>query len=345
MAKWQLEERLRSGTDHQDAQDTPCHRCRRVRPEYLMGSERRKRHHYVPVFLQKHFCDADGMLWYGIRVTQEVKKVSPRHAFVEKELYTSYQATERSHDIAYEADDKYERQLAELERRAASAIGKLVAGISDLMDGGDADVLRRISPPEINACKELVVSMSNRTSEAMNSAIAQSRQALDDTIAELDLGPIQRFPRPVQAELIMRLEKSAMAHVASSSHFHAPEGLELNGFGLVVAAYPNSKSRFILGSCGVAHLPMPGDPTYPDGTWLPITSSHAIGLSNDRNTITLLKNREPLQRRINEALAKRSKLIAGNSRGLIEHHMGFMLVDSADDPEANGAPEPPDEVP
>ena len=32
-----------------------------------MRPERRKRHHYIPVFLQKHFCDADGMLWYGIR--------------------------------------------------------------------------------------------------------------------------------------------------------------------------------------------------------------------------------------------------------------------------------------
>ena len=56
-----------------------------------MSPERRKRHHYVPVFLQKHFCDADGMLRYGIRDTQEVQRVSPRHAFVEKELYTSYE--------------------------------------------------------------------------------------------------------------------------------------------------------------------------------------------------------------------------------------------------------------
>ena len=290
-----------------------------------MSSERRKRHHYVPVFLQKRFCDADGMLWYGIRVTQEVRRVSPRHAFVEKELYTSYQkATERPDDIAYEPDDKYERQLAELESRAASAIGKLIAGTSHLMDGGGVDVLRRMSPAEIAACKELLVSMSNRTSEVMNSAIAQSRQTLDDAIAELDLGPIRRFPRPVQAELIMRLEKSAMAHVASDSHLHVPGGLDLNAFGLVVAAYTNPKSRLILGSWGVAHLPIPEDPEYPHGTWLPITPGNAIGLSNDRNTITLLKNREPLRRRINEALAKRSKLIAGDSRGLIERHMELM---------------------
>ena len=290
-----------------------------------MSSERRKRHHYVPEFLQKHFCDADGMLWYGIGVTQEVRRVSPRHAFVERELYTSYQkATERPDDIAYELDDKYERQLAELENRAAPAIGKLIAGTSHLMDGGGADILRRMSPAEIAACKELLVSMSNRTSEVMDSAIARSRQTLNDAIAELDLGPIRRFPRPVQAELIVRLEKSAMAHVASGSHLHVPEGLDLSDLGVVVAAYTDPKSRFILGSWGVAHLPIPGDPEYPDGTWLPITPSNAIGLSNDRNTITLLKNREPLRRRINEALAKRSKLIAGDSRGLIERHMELM---------------------
>ena len=283
-----------------------------------MRPERRKRHHYIPRFLQKHFCEADGMLWYGIRDTQEVKRVSPRDAFVEKELYTSYQkAHECPNDIAYEPDDRYEREFAELEDRAAPAIEKLIEGTRRLIDAGSTDLLRSMSPAAITACKELLVSMSNRTPAVMKSAIARSRHSLRDAIAELDLQPIQRFSGAVQDDLIKRLEKSAMAHVASSSHRHVPRGFDLNDCGLAVAAHTNPKSRFIVGSHGVAHLPIAEDPEDLDGTWLPISPSNALGLDDDPTTITLLKDRERLRRRINEALAKRSKLIAGDSRRLV----------------------------
>ena len=218
-----------------------------------MRPERRKRHHYIPVFLQKHFCDADGMLWYGIRDIQEVKRVSPRDAFVEKELYTSYEeAHERPNDIAYEPDDRYEREFAELESRAAPAIEKLVAGTRHLVDGSSTDLLRSMSSAEITACKELLISLTNRTPDAMKSAIARSRPRSSDAISKLDLRPLRRFPDAVQDTFLQRLEWSAMAHVASSSHRHVPGGSDLHRCGLAVAAYSNPSSRFIIGSCGVA---------------------------------------------------------------------------------------------
>ena len=76
-----------------------------------MRPERRKRHHYIPMFLQNHFCDADGMLWYGIRDTQVVKRVPPQHAFVEKGLYTSYEAT-IAHAIVNSSSSKGEMVAA-----------------------------------------------------------------------------------------------------------------------------------------------------------------------------------------------------------------------------------------
>ena len=129
-----------------------------------MRPERRKRHHYIPVFLQKRFCDADGMLWYGNRDAQVVKRVPPQHAFVEKGLYTSYEeARERANEIEYDPDDRYERKFAELESRAAPAIGKLTAGIRHLVDSGSKDLLGDMSPAEVTACKQLLISSMNRT--------------------------------------------------------------------------------------------------------------------------------------------------------------------------------------
>ena len=283
-------------------------------------NERRKKHHYLPVFLQKHFRDADGKLWYGIRDTQEIKRVPPRRAFVEKELYTSYEeAQERPNDIAYEPDDRYERKFAELESRAAPAIEKLVAGTRHVVAGSSTDLIRSMSSAEINACKELLMSLTNRTPDAMKSVIARSRPRTSDAISKLDLEPLRRFPDAVQDTFLRRLERSAMAHVASSSHRHVPGGFDLGKCGLAVTAYSNPTSRFILGSCGVAHLPIAGDPEYLDGTWLPIAPQIAIGLDEDPTTITLHKDWEGLRCRINEALAKRSRFIAGDSKRLVGH--------------------------
>ena len=277
-----------------------------------MRSKRRKRHHYIPEFLQKHFCDADGMLWYGLRDTQKVMRIPPGHAFVKENLYTSYEeAHEGPNDITYEPDDRYERELEELESRAALAIKKLVAGVDD----SSTVLLRSMSSAERTTCKELLISFINRTPDAMKSAIARTRLRENDDISKLVELFRRRYPDEDVDTLLQRLEQSAWAHVAASSHRDVPR------CGLTVAAYSNPTSRFILGSCGVAELPIAGDPEYLDGTWLPITPNIAIALGEEPEEpteIILHKDRESLRRRINEALAIRSRIIAGDSKSLVK---------------------------
>ena len=282
-----------------------------------MTPKRRKRHHYVPMFLQKHFCDGDGMLWYGIRDTQEVKLVSPRDAFVEKELYTSYkEAQERPDDIVYEPDDRYEHEFARLEDRAAPAIEKLIGGTRHLVGGGSLDTLPRMSSAEVTACKQLLFSSMNRTPDAIESAIVRSGARSSQAIWKLVRQELHRFPEPVQDDFFHRYLKSAAVHVASSSHRDVPGGFNLDEYGLVVAAYSSPMRRFVFGSCGVAVLPDAEDDL--DGDWLPISPDQAIGLSDDPANLRLYKDWEGLRPRINEAVAERSKLIAGSSRSLVK---------------------------
>lgn len=282
-----------------------------------MRPERQKRHHYIPRFLQKHFCDCDGMLWYGIRDTQVVKRVSPRDAFVEKDLYTSYaDARERSDDILYEPDDQFERRFAELEGRAAPAIGKLIAGTRHLVDTDSKDLLVELSPAEITACKQLLISSMNRTPDAIESAIVRSGARSSQAIWKLVRHELRRFPKPVQDGFFHRYLRSAAVDVASSSHRDVPGGFDLDECGLVVAAHSSPTRRFIFGSSGVAVLPdAEGD---LGGDWLPISPDQAIGLCDDPAVVRIHKDWEGLRRRINEALAKRSKLIAGDSKSLVE---------------------------
>ena len=282
-----------------------------------MRSKRSKRHHYIPEFLQKHFCDADGMLWYGIRDTQVVRRVSPDNAFVQKDLYTSYtQAHERSEDIAYEPDDGFERRFAEgIENRAAPAIERLIAGTRHLVSSGGTDLLDQLSPAEITTCKQLLISLMNRTPAAIESAIVRSGARSSQAMWKLVRQELGRFPKPVQDEFFHRYLRSAAVDVASSSHRDVPGGIDLNGCGLVVAAYSSPQRRFILGSCGAAVLPDAEDDL--GGDWLPISPDQAIGLHDDPANLRLHKDWEGLRRRINEALAKRSKLIAGDSKSLV----------------------------
>ena len=222
--------------------------------------------------------------------------------------------TRRAHEqpdhIKYEPDDRYEREFAELESRAAPAIEKLIAGTRHLQQTDSKDLLRTMSLGEITACKELIVSSTTRTPDSMKATIVRSRLELGEAISKLDLRPLRRFPEEVQVTFLRLIEWSAMAHVASSSHRHAEGGFDIDKSGLAVAANSNPNSRFILGSCGVAHLPIAGDPENLDGTWLPISPNHAIALDNDPGTIVCYRDWESLCSRINQALARDSRMIA-----------------------------------
>jgi hypothetical protein len=58
----------------------------RTRQEKKGGKEPRK-HHYVPVFYQKHFADADELLWVYDRQRRTFKKLHPLVICFEKDLY------------------------------------------------------------------------------------------------------------------------------------------------------------------------------------------------------------------------------------------------------------------
>ena len=283
----------------------------------FMGPERRRRHHYIPVFLQKHFCDADGMLWYGIRDTHVVKRLSPSGAFVKRELYTSYEEAHQLRDrIVFEPHDRYERTFAELEKRAAPAIRKLIAGTRHLMSSRSKELLTQLSPAEITYCKQLLISSMNRTPDAIELAIVKSGARSNRAIWKLVRQELHRFPKPVQDEFFHRSLRSVAAYLASDSHHHLPGGFNLGERGLAVAAYSSPTRRFIFGSCGVAVLPAAEDDL--DGDWLPISPDQAIGLSDDPANIRLFKDWDGLRCRINEALAKRSRFIAGDSKSLVK---------------------------
>ena len=106
-----------------------------------------------------------------------------------------------------------------------------------------------------------------------------------------------------------------MAHVAASSHRDVPK------CGLTVAAYRTPPADSSSAVAVWLNFRLPETPEYLDGTWLPITPNIAIALGEEPEEpteIILHKDRESLRRRINEALAIRSRIIAGDSKSLVK---------------------------
>lgn len=84
-------------------------------------SETRK-HHYVPVFYQKHFTEANGLLWVYDRRRHAYQELHPRSICVEKDLY-SIKLKDRPRDRHIET--KY---LSRIDALSAVMLAKLATG-------------------------------------------------------------------------------------------------------------------------------------------------------------------------------------------------------------------------
>ena len=57
-----------------------------ISQEDLDKKGKRKRHHYVPIWLQKGFTDDDGLLWTADKNQGEPKRIGPKILFAENRL-------------------------------------------------------------------------------------------------------------------------------------------------------------------------------------------------------------------------------------------------------------------
>jgi Protein of unknown function (DUF4238) len=83
-----------------------------------------KKHHYVPVFYQKGFADAEGLLWVYDRKLKTYKHLHPKIICREEDLYT-VRPDNAPRDRRIETD-----VLAPIDGDAASIIRKLVPGVA-----------------------------------------------------------------------------------------------------------------------------------------------------------------------------------------------------------------------
>ena len=118
----------------------------------------------------KHFCWGYGkILWMGYKDTREVKPASIERAFVRKYANTSISYQSQG-DGSFEQvkSDRDEKRLADFDGRVHKAAGKLIDFSRQWRDTGP--IAPRLSPAEMEVCKQIIVAQARRTRESQDRA-------------------------------------------------------------------------------------------------------------------------------------------------------------------------------
>ena len=286
---------------------------------------RSERHHEVPKWQSKHFCWDDGeMLWMGFKDTREVKPVNFDDAFVRKNANTniSYQS---QGDGSFEQvkSDRDEKRLADFDGRAHKAARKLIDFSRQWRDTDS--VAPRLSPAEMEVCKQIIVAQARRTRES------QDRAGLGDDKSELYLDLYFELAEAVGQHLPSRedllgdsrvtsifdaLSQNQRANFASGNHpiLANKEKDFLTPLGLHVAVIDTTTAEFVIGSHGITIVETPQGRT----AWLPLAPDVAIALSDKPEHLGIGICSDEFVECHNRAALSISTRVAGRSKETIQ---------------------------
>ncbi len=73
------------------------------------------KHHYIPQFILKNFCDEEGFLWYKDIQTNTIENFAPKDIYFEKNLYRDDREKKDKDSVEIElALSKYENEVSQI---------------------------------------------------------------------------------------------------------------------------------------------------------------------------------------------------------------------------------------
>ncbi|WP_439604155.1 DUF4238 domain-containing protein [Shinella sp.] len=264
-----------------------------------------KAHHFIPKFILENFTDSAGFLhfWRRNKPAGVVFKAVPRELFFVKFLY--------SYDKGEAKDHSLEEFFAnEVEAPAAPFFARLSA---DVRRGVDPV----LTPVEWAIWDTFIYYQIKRTPLYIDS-IAE-RADLDGLILKN-----AEIYRPGAASLIMkdpelreRILKNAKVAAQRLPPSRAIQRVSKT-LGLLVYYLPDRGKSFIVGDSPIAVATgAPNGMAAQKFMFLPIAKDIALGFGSERRQVTRVEVGRDLARTMNEAIAARSVMFAGQSPNLI----------------------------
>ena len=289
-----------------------------------MGTQS-KRHHEVPEWQLKHFCwDHSERIWMGSKDTREVNPVTIVRAFRRNYANTSISYQSQG-DGTFEQvkSDHDEVILARFDDQASTAARKLIDFSRKWRDKGP--VAPRLSPAEMEVCKQIIVAQARRTWESQDRAgLGEDRRELYlDLYFELAEAVGQQLPsredllKDSRATRVFdALSQNQRATFASGNHpiLADKEKAFLDPLGLHVAVIDPTTAEFVIGSHGITIV----ETTQGRTTWLPLAPDVAISLSDKPGHIGIGICTDEFVECHNLAALSVSKRVAGQSKETVQ---------------------------
>jgi hypothetical protein len=272
-----------------------------------------KRHHFVPEMLLQRFVDARGRLYVFDRERPElgIRDPIPAEVLLQRHLYSTV-------DPNGAKRPDFERELGELETRAAPVIERLLAAARTARTP-------RLTSAERDIWDEFFSMQWRRVPDAqrLSPILADAESTVRDLLAVAS----SRYPH--RADEIERLssahEVRRIARNARVDALRRPAGrvrAALASRGIAIVHIIPAQKSFIIGSFPVVKLTRPGRTDLRDHDvemWLPIAPDVAVGVGTHAGTERYIPTVDQAHiRHLNEAIASQSRVIVGRSHTLIE---------------------------
>lgn len=271
-----------------------------------MSSNAPHRHHYVPRMVQRNFINASGGLFFWRRGMPigEVRSTKPSNLFVEDNLYTIV-------DKEGKRDHSVELWFARLEAMAAPFIQQFIKivrhGLTPIMDPAHWDLWHIYN---YHAQKRTEAWHTRSLTREDFLAVMQANSTEEQWSDHL---------KAWEADLENVLREVNNARIASQAYPMPDDMLEeFRGKGLAIYVAP-PRSSFILGDdmSGNAMISSRrGAAAAHRVEFMPIAPDVAVGYCNTRGVFVDRVDAKDV-RRMNEAMARQSYLIAGRSEAQI----------------------------
>lgn len=284
-------------------------------PAQRSGQSVPRRHHYIPLMVQRRFAGTDGQLW-------SFDKRHPERGVVRRPIKRLFQVrhlyTIRRRDGT--RDTTTETRLSAIESRAGPVLERVVtdarAARPTVLNGAD----RR-------ALVDLFVAQHRRSPDHHRAPLV--RQAMADFLAgkwaewESLHGPVAEAERALLID-----EKFMMEGARDVIAQHAADPLEtvtptMHQRGFAVARITAPRRAFILGSSSFARFMAIGSRRQDLGDpgaelWMPVARDVAIGSAGQASYRAFIELDDARIRKVNGAVAGASTVFASASRDLVE---------------------------
>ena len=284
---------------------------------------RSKRHHYIPRWLLREFCDGK-RLWVGFAASGKVKHLTPSNAFVKVDGYTRTDYIEGG-DGEYKAtkSDPDEQKLADLDGRTSSAARELLGWARRRRRTGDSTELLAPKVADIN--KQLLVVQASRTRASQDRVGLLTSHA--DTFFEVmyERAAELHHPLPERHQLesdpdiqsiVSEQQQNMRANFAAINHpileKKAHEFIRARGLQIAITA--SGGTEFVIGSHGLTIIERPTG----QHAWLPLAPDVAISLSPEPESYRFGICPDSFVELHNKSTLAMSDMIAGKSRAAIE---------------------------